>query len=419
MGETSADIRDQRIEQYARLAVCKGVALQKGQELVVNAPVERADFVRRLVRVAYEQGAGHVTVIWGDDVLNRLEYDHVDVERMTDIPAWKREQLNSLADDGAAFLMVHGADPQALTGVEPTKISAVSRAFNEQCGRYRAALDYGTCAWSIVGVPIRAWATTVFPGVDDDEAIDRLWDAILHTARADGDDALRAWDVHNQTFKQHKEALNAYAFDRLIYRSSNGTDFTIGLNAGHIWEGGSSKTTDGRSFFPNIPTEEVFTSPDRMRAEGIVYSALPLVHAGNVIDKFWLRFEEGRVVEFDAAEGRDVLASIIETDEHSCRLGECALIAKDTPIRESGLLFYDTLYDENASCHLALGTGFPECIEGGFDMSKDELLAHGVNQSDTHVDFMIGSEDLAVTGITKDGEEVPIFVNGQWAWESN
>lgn len=415
MSKVLAELRDQRIERYARLAVCKGVGLQKGQELVVNAPVERADFVRRVVRVAYEEGARHVTVIWGDDVLTRLDYDNVDIERLTNIPAWKRDQLNSLADDGAAFLLVHGADPKALTGVDPTKISAVSRAFSEQVDRYRAALDFGKNAWSIVGVPIRAWAATVFPGVDDEEAQNRLWDAILHTARADGEDPLHAWDIHNQTFAQHKEALNTYAFESLHYRSSNGTDLTIGLNEGHIWEGGSSKTTGGTTFFPNIPTEEVFTSPDRMRAEGIVYSALPLVHAGNLVTDFWLRFEEGRVVEFDAAEGRDVLASIVETDEHSCRLGECALIAKDTPIRESGLLFYDTLYDENASCHLALGKGFPECIEGGMEMSRDELMARGLNQSNTHVDFMIGSDDIDIRGITKDGEEVAIFTDGTWA----
>ena len=199
--------------------------------------------------------------------------------------------------------------------------------------------------------------------------------------------------------------------------AKNGTDLTVGLPKGHVWAGGAEQAGDGRMFFPNIPTEEVFTSPDRMRCDGIVYSAMPLVYSGQIVDGFWLRFEGGRVVDFGAKRGKDVLRSIIEADENSCRLGEVALISKNTPIRQGGMLFYSTLYDENASCHLALGLGFPECVEGGMEMSKDELVAHGVNQSHTHVDFMIGAEDLNIWGVTAEGEEVPVFENGQWAWE--
>ena len=211
--------------------------------------------------------------------------------------------------------------------------------------------------------------------------------------------------------------MNDRHFDALRYTASNGTDLTIGLTDRHIWAGGKSETPEGHPFFPNIPTEEVFTSPDRMRADGIVYSAMPLIHHGNKVDDFWLRFEAGRVIDYGARVGNDTLKSILETDEGAKRLGEVALISKNTPIRESETLFFDTLYDENASCHLALGIGFPECYDGGYEMSTDELRAAGVNTSATHVDFMIGTDDLTITGIQADGTEVPVFVNGQWGWE--
>ena len=412
MGELS--LREM-IGNYAHLAVAKGVAIQPGQELVVTGSVDQADFVREAVRAGYEEGAGHVTVIWTDDSVARLEYENMPISYFEETPSWKREQLNSLAAAGTAFLFIEGGDPEAMMGIDPMKLATAATARNEQCRTFREGLDFGRNAWSIVGVPVAPWARKVFADCTPDEAVERLWRAILSVSRSDGPDPKAAWDAHNATFEFHKRKLNGCKFDRLHYTSQNGTDFTIGLNKGHIWKGGCSVTTSGTVFFPNIPTEEVYTAPDRQRCDGIVYSALPLVHAGNIVDDFWLRFEGGRVVDFGAATGCDVLKSIIETDENSCRLGECALISKDTPIRESGLLFYDTLYDENASCHLALGMGFPECVEGGLDMSKKELVEHGVNQSHTHVDFMIGSDDLTITGITEAGEEVKIFESGLWA----
>lgn len=407
---------EKQIEKYAELAIRKGVALRQGQELVISCPVERADFMRVLVRKAYEAGAGHVTTLWSDDVTARLEYEHMPASYYETTPSWKREQLNSLAQGGAAFLFVVGSNPRALAGVDPKKPAIRSRAISEQCRTYREGLDFGRNAWSVVGVPVKAWAHMVFPDLSEHEAIYRLWVAILRVSRADGTDPQTEWERHNATFEKNKRLLNGSAFDRLRYRSSNGTDFVVGMNKGHVWAGGAGRTTDGTVFFPNIPTEEVFTSPDRMRADGLVVSVMPLVHAGRVVRDFWMRFEHGRVVEYDASEGRDVLKSIIETDENSCRLGECALVAKDTPIRQGGILFYDTLYDENASCHLALGTGFPECIDGGLKMDKEALLSAGLNQSHTHVDFMIGADDLEIIGITSSGEEIPVFVDGRWAW---
>ena len=406
-----------QIDRYAELLVQKGAALRPGQELVVQAPVECADFARRVVRCAYKHRAGHVTVIWNDDAINRMEYENVALSYFEQTPVWKIEQLNGLAEKGASFLFLEGYDPAALQGIDPAKPAAASRARNRDCKQFRDGMDFGRNVWCIAGVPVEPWAAMVFPDIPRREALYRLWVAILQVARSDGDDPQAAWETHNATFEKNKRILNEGAFDALRYSSSNGTNLVVGLNKGHIWDGGSSKTVGGTVYFPNIPTEEVFTTPDRMRADGIVHSMMPLVHHGQVVDDFWLHFEDGRVVDYDAAQGYDVLKSIIDTDENACRLGECALISKNTPIRETGLLFYDTLYDENASCHLALGMGFPECVEGGYDMTPDELLAHGVNRSHTHVDFMIGADDLNVWGIKSDGKEVPIFVDGQWAWE--
>lgn len=406
-----------QLDLYADLLVKKGAAVQPGQELVVECPVERADFARRVVAAGYRAGAGHVTVIWDDDAISRLTYENVDVDWFRHTPSWKVEQLNSLAEAGATFLFLEGSDPSALKGIDPAKPAAASKARNTECKSFRDGMDFGRNVWCIAGVPVAAWAREVFPGTSDAEAIYRLWNLILSVARADGDDPESAWETHNASFEKTKRFLNGHRFDALRYEASNGTNLIVGMNPGHVWDGGAARTQDGTTFFPNIPTEEVFTSPDRARAEGIVYSAMPLVHAGQIVRDFWLHFEGGRVVDFGAEQGVEVLRHIIETDENSCRLGECALISKNTPIRQSETLFFDTLYDENASCHLALGMGFPECLEGGVNLGKEELLARGVNQSVAHVDFMIGTDDLNVWGVCEDGTEVPVFENGQWAWE--
>lgn len=405
-----------RQRKYAELLLREGVNVQPGQEVAVTAPAAALPFVRMVVEEAYKAGAGHVTVMWKDDELSRLEYENVETSWFEKVPEWRRVQLNGLAEKGACFLWLDGDDPDGLKGIDPVKIATGSRAVNTQCDIWRSGLDFGRNAWSIGGVPTQAWATKVFPDKEPGDALLALWDAVLEVARVTSDPQSE-WETHNAMLEKSKRRLNAAHFSALRYQANNGTDLTVGLTSKHIWEGGAATTVGGVRFFPNIPTEEIFTTPDRSKTEGIVHSALPLVHAGKVVRDFWFRFEGGRVVEFDAAEGRDVLASIVEADDGAAYLGECALISKNTPIRESGLLFYSTLYDENASCHLALGMGFPECYEGGFDLSPDELLTHGVNQSSQHVDFMIGTDDLDITGIKPDGEEVPVFTHGQWAWE--
>lgn len=406
-----------KIERYAKLVVRKGVNVMPGQEVVLMTPVECAPFARLLVSAAYEAGAGHVTVIWNDDAVTRLTYENVELAYFEQTPEWQRVQLDSLAEAGACFIFVEGADPEALKGIDTKKPAAASKAKNSQCTVYRRGLDFNVNPWCIAGAPVAAWARHVFPEVPDEVAVYRLWCAILSVARADGDDPESDWELHDATFEKNLRFLNDRHFDALQYRSANGTDFTVALTDRHIWAGGKCETPEGHPFFPNIPTEEVFTSPDRMRADGVVHSALPLIHHGNKVEDFWLKFESGMVVEYGARLGEDTLKSILETDEGARRLGEVALISKNTPIRESETLFFDTLYDENASCHLALGVGFPECYDGGYEMSAEELRERGVNTSATHVDFMIGTDDLTITGIQADGTEVPVFVNGQWSWE--
>ncbi len=405
------------IEKYAELIVRQGVNVQPGQEVVVSAPVETAAFARLLVRKAYEAGARHVTVIWEDDEVSRTTYEHVDLDWFRTVPEWQRLMYDSLAEDGACFIFVEGSDPEALRGVDPAKPMAASRARNSQCKAFRHGLDFNINPWCIAGAPVVAWARQVFPDMPDEVALYRLWQAILDTSRAMGDDPESDWELHNATFEKNLRFMNEKHFDRLHYTASNGTDLTVGLTDRHLWDGGRTETPEGRSFFPNIPTEEVFTSPDCRRVDGVVHSALPLIYHGNKIDRFWLRFENGIVVDYGAEVGKDALEQILAVDEGARRLGEAALISKNTPIRQSEVLFYDTLYDENASCHLALGMGFPECYEGGYDMDAEELMERGVNKSHTHVDFMIGTDDLNITGIRADGTEVPVFVNGQWAWE--
>ena len=406
------------IERYAELLVRKGCALKQGQQLVINAPVEAAAFTRLCVEAAYEAGAGHVTVVWNDDAVSRSVYQHEPVANFERFPEWDALRNNLLTLRGCAWLHLDGEDPSAFKGIDPAKPAARRKASNKACADYRHGVDFGINAWCIGGVPTPGWAAAVFPNLPLSEAIDQLWDAVLLTARANNDNPLAAWDDHRANFEKALAFMNEHRFTALRYTSvQTGTDFTVGLHDEGIWAGGGAELVDGTYFFPNMPTEEVFTSPDFNRAEGVVHSAMPLVLQGNVIRDFWFRFEAGRVVDFGAEEGYKVLESLLNTDDGARRLGEVALISKRSPIRESGLLFYSTLYDENASCHLALGMSFPECYEGGLEMSKEQLTAVGMNDSAIHVDFMIGSDDLNITGIQENGAEVQVFRDGVWTWE--
>lgn len=403
------------LEAYARLIVEAGCNLQPGQELYLTSSVETAAFARRITRIAYERGARHVTVRYTDEQISRMHYDNCAIEVFETMPEWAALLNNSMARDGAAILSIISDDPEAMTGIDPAKAVANARAAHAACKEFYDALDFGRNVWCIAGAASPAWARKVFPDAPEQEAVERLWEAIFTTARADADDPIAAWEAHRNSFAARTALLNEQRFCTLRYRNAQGTDLTVGLPAKHLWNGGGDTTVGETPFFPNIPTEEIFTTPDRLRANGTVTSALPLVHNGTLIDNFSITFENGKVIDYAAEQGLDTLRSIIETDEGSCRLGEVALVPYDSPIRQTGILFYNTLYDENASCHLALGQGFPDCYEGGVGMDAEELLEAGVNKSAAHVDFMIGTEDLSIEGIRADGTVVPVFENGNWS----
>lgn len=407
---------EEKLKEYARLAVVTGLAVKPGQEVMISASVEVADFVHLVMEEAYKAGASDVVVEWMDSEAAKLRYQHSYMEKISQCPEWTSLMRNTMAQRGAAFLSIRSDDPRVLADVDPKKPAAAQKASRNACGPFVEAHRNGTMPWCIIGAASPKWAQAVFPDLPEQEALDRLWDAIFQTARVDSGDAVAAWEVHRQEFQKRIAWLNEQAFDALHYQNSLGTDLTVGLLPGGIWCGGGAATADGRWHFMNLPTEEVYTAPHRERTEGTVYSSMPLNFNGNLIDQFYLTFEKGRVVDFGAKQGEEVLRSILEMDEGAKYLGECALVPYDSPISNLGILFYNTLYDENASCHLAVGSGISEAIEGGMSKSREELLQVGINDSLTHVDFMFGTADLSITGIRPDGTRVPVFQNGNWAF---
>jgi aminopeptidase len=405
------------ITRYAHLLITSGCNLQPGQELYLQVSTSNVSFARTLTAAAYEAGARHVTVAFYDDAISRLHYDHCDLSVFEQYPAWQALRNNSLAEAGAAVLEITSEDPLAMTGIDPAKPVATARAAHDACRPFYDAMDHGRIVWCIAGAASPEWAHRVYPNVPVDKAVDDLWQAILTAARASADvpDPVAAWAAHRASFDARKAWLNAQGFSELHYHASNGTDLTVGLNPLGLWQGGGDVTAEGRPFFPNMPTEEIFSTPDYRRATGTAVASLPLVHNGSVIRDFQVTFKDGEVVAVAAREGQDVLESIIAVDAGARHLGEVSLVPYESPIRRSGLLFYNTLFDENAACHLALGQGFPDCLDGGIGMTEEELGQNGVNHSATHVDFMIGTADLQIIGARPDGTQTPIFQNGTWA----
>ena len=403
------------LKKYAHLLVCGGCNLQPGQELYVSADVTQAPLVRLIVAEAYAAGASNVTSYFTDEQVSRINYDCKSVEHFSEFPEWRAVLQNGVAERGAALLFISSEDPMGFAGVDPKKLSAFQVAATKACRAWRDGMDFGRNVWVIAGAASPAWAARVFPDLPEEEAMERLWQAILLTARADGDDPLADWRAHDESFRDRAAWLNQQRFDALRYRNSLGTDLVIGLNPDGLWAGGGETTVSGQRFYPNMPTEEIYTTPDWRRVDGVVVASMPLNHGGALVRDFRVEFKNGRVCAWSAAEGEDILTSIIETDEGAHYLGECALVPYGNPIQRTGVLFLNTLYDENAACHLALGRGFAECVEGGRDLDAEALKERGVNDSMTHVDFMIGTADLTITGIKANGEEVPVFVNGVWA----
>ena len=405
-----------RLESYARLVVRIGVNLQKNQILVINSPIECAPFARLLAKEAYKAGAHEVVMSWGDELSARIKYDMAETAVFSEFPEWRRAFYTDYAEQGAAFLSIAARDPDIFSGVDPERLTLAQQAAGAGLRGYRARLMAHQNTWCVASVPTAAWAKKVFPEASEDEAVAKLWDAIFRTVRIGGEqDVVAAWHDHIDYLHRAAKFLNTNDFASLHYTNELGTDLWVELPEGHLWAGGSEMAATHVPFVANLPTEEVYTLPKRDGVTGRVVASKPLVYQGSLIEHFWLEFEGGRVVRFHAEKGEDVLAELLKTDEGSARLGEVALVPYDSPISKSGLLFYNTLFDENAACHLALGKAYPTCLKGGEDMDSVTLLQHGVNDSLLHEDFMVGSRDLAITGKRRsDGREVPVFRNGNF-----
>ncbi len=404
------------LNEYAKLCVKVGINLQKGQPLVINSPVEGAEFVRLVAKHAYEAGAKQVHVNWNDEALTKMKYENAPMEVFEKFPKWYADGLEEFAEDGAGFLSIYSEDPELLKEIDPKKIAANNKSASIALKGFRKYTMNDINAWCVVSIPTKGWAKRVFPDVSEEEAMKKLWNAIFMATRMNLEDPVGAWEDHLKNLEEKVSFLNEKKFKKLHYISSNGTDLKVELPEGHIWAGGGSKNVKDVFFVANMPTEEVFTMPLKTGVNGVVYSTKPLNYGGNLIDNFKLTFKDGKVVDFEAKEGYEVLKDLLALDEGAKHLGEVALVPFDSPISQSNIIFLNTLFDENASCHFALGKAYPTNIKGGENMSDEELETKGVNDSLTHVDFMVGSKDLSIVGETKDGEKVQIFENGNWAF---
>ena len=401
------------IQKYADLAVRVGINLQKGQLLAINAPVECAPFVRACMQAAFEAGAKDVRIFWNDDLCAKLCYQNTDEESLCAVPEWQVEARMEYIRQGAGWISISASDPELFADVDPGRMQKANQASSTAFRPFSDALMANKNPWCVISVPTEAWARKVFP--ESADPVEELWSAIFRAVRLDEADPVEAWRQHQSRLVEQAKKLNDRRFAALRYRSGLGTDLTVGLPEGHLWCGGQDRLQSGLPFTANMPTEEIFTAPHRDRVDGILYSSLPLNHQGALIDGIRLVFEKGKVVEYSAKTGEDRLGRLLDTDEGARRLGEMALVPCGSPISSMGILFYNTLFDENASCHFALGEAYSECVEGGNSLPKEELLRRGLNDSLIHVDFMVGTEDLSITGIRADGTEEPVFENGRWA----
>ncbi|MBJ9992703.1 aminopeptidase [Paenibacillus sp. S28] len=404
-----------QLNKYADLAVRVGVNVQKGQTLVVNASIQSAEFVRLIVEKAYDAGAKLVKVNWSDEIVTRLQYERADDEVFAIPPKWFAGEMIELVENGAAVLHVIAENPDLLKGIKQERIAMNQKTRGQAMAPYRAYQQADKFSWSIVAVPSPEWAAKVFPDVPESERVQKLWEAIFHTVRIDQEDPVGAWKQHLATLDEKSNILNAKKYKKLHYIAP-GTDLTIELPEGHIWAAGESINEKGHSFVANMPTEEVFTAPLKTGVNGTVRSTKPLSYGGNIIDNFSITFENGRIVGVSAEQGQETLEHLVEMDEGAHYLGEVALVPHQSPISESNILYFNTLFDENASNHLAIGSAYAFCVEGGKNMNQEQLAERGLNTSVTHVDFMIGSGEMDIFGVNPDGSEEPVFKNGNWAF---
>ena len=402
-----------RLKEYASLLARKGINVQPGEEVWVNCQVDQMEFVRLVVEELYLAGAKRVRVRLSDNEISRIGYKYAKTSELSKVPNYTIAEYKYMVKHNPSMLHIVSDDPDAFKGISQSKLSKVSFSVKKKVKPYRDEMD-GKYKWCIAAVPSKAWANKVFPDLSEDEAVEALWKAILSTSRVDGH-ALDNWDKHNEELMVHRKLLAKLDLQYLEYKASNGTDFKVELMKDVLWGGGVEFTDKGLSYNPNIPSEEVFTSPKAGSIEGIVYSSKPLSYNGQIIDEFWVRFKNGKVSEVGAKKNQKLLEQMVATDEGSHMLGEVALVPYDSPIRNSGILFYETLFDENAACHLALGHGFKELFPEGASISNEEAHKRGLNDSMIHVDFMIGTKDLEIVGTSFNGKKTTIFKDGNWA----
>lgn len=405
---------EDNLKKYANLVLKEGLKIKKGDLLVIRAQVEMIDFIRLLTETAFELGAKDVKINYRDEYISKMRFENASIETLEEVPQYFIDEQNSYINKKAKLLSIVGNDPNLLSDVNPEKIKASVLASSKALRDFSAKMMNNEISWCVIGAAVPSWAKVVFPDLETEEAMKKLWDLIFYTVRVDKEDPVLEWKKHTDNLERWYKFLNKHQFEYLQYKSEKGTDLKIRLPKNYIFAGGSEFNRYNEEFIANIPTEEVFSMPHRDGANGIVYNTKPLNYNGNLIDDFYLKFKDGVVVDFDAKTGYDTLKNILDSDEGSRRLGEVALVPYHSPISDTKILFYETLYDENASCHLALGKAYPTCIEGGEDMNDEELLKNGVNDSIIHVDFMIGDETTNIKGITYDNKEIQIFEKGDF-----
>lgn len=401
--------------KYAQLSVVKGINLQKDGILFINSPIECCDFARMIAEEAYKAGASDVIINYTDEKFSKIRFDYSSKDVLTNIPDHEKDKYNYYVEKNAAFLSISASDPDIFKDVAADKISAYQKSRRTALSNYHDACSSNKNSWCIISIPTENWAKKVFSEFDTKTAVEKLWDAIFTVMRLKEDDPIESWNSHVNLLHKKVFELNSNKFEYLHFKNSLGTDLKIGLVKDHIWCGGEDTTLDNLKFIANMPTEEVYTTPKLDDVNGVVFSSKPLSYCGNLINNFSLTFKDGKVVDCSAETGLDILKELINTDDGSCRLGEVALVPFNSPISNSNIVFYNTLYDENASCHLALGSSYTSCIKNGEQMTKEELKQSGANVSLAHVDFMIGTKDTAITGIKPNGQKIQIFKDGNWA----
>ena len=407
-------MEEKLLRDYARLIAFEGGHVVKGDVVWINAGLEQPDFVTYVVEECYKAGAKSVTVYWHHDPVNRLNYKYETISSLANVTPMFISKMKYWVKKLPTVIHIVSDDPDAMKGINPGKIAKTNMKRYPKIKKYRDAID-GKYKWCIAAVPGKAWANKIFPKLSDEEAIESLWAAILKTSRVDGNDPVENWEQHNAFLIKQRKKLESLGLKKLIYKASNGTNFEAELIKGMTWGGGVEEAPGKGQFNPNIPSEEVFTTPMRGKAEGTLVASKPLSYQGQLIEDFSITFKDGKVSAVKARKNQALIEKMVKMDEGAAMIGELALVPFESPINQTGILFYETLFDENACCHVALGAGFPELYPGGLDMNMDQRKEVGINDSMIHVDFMIGTKDLSIIGVDKNDKEVQIFKDGTWA----